>query len=161
MGTRIDLTQFWRDRPEFVGRDKEFGIIGTQATVLLGTTGNQIVVPIPQTFDFIATAGYLVPFLQNNSSAIPGPAQANIQLPSGRWIVNTQAQSNNSALRGQDITTWLSNGFKVSWDWPYPIVFPAASSYTLLYDNSAAFNLTVNVALHGIKVFPYDVSSLD
>jgi len=159
MPSRIDLAQFWRDHPEYLGKEKEFGIYG--ATVDVAAAGAQpSVTPIPivtlESCDFIATAIYQVPFAPaGNSSATGNPTLSNLYLPSQRKVVNTEAINFQGALAPERVPSqiWSANGFAVSWDFPYPILIKATGVLTYVLENPNAFTMTVNVALHGVKVF--------
>ena len=158
----VDLTQFWRDHPHYVGTKKEYGVYGVIIDPLLPGVNNQEgSAQVALDHDFIAT-GVITQMMNLANQVVVGnfPVQVQVLLPGhgGRQLItNAQNQQQkfdwNATMRTSAGNAAAQNS--VVWAWPYPALIPAGERITILADLPApiGLNLRFMVGFQGIKAF--------
>ena len=156
----VDLTQFWRDHPHYVGVKKEFGIYGFPLQMpTFPSTNNRAEFQVALDHDFIATE-VRTAVMNTGNNVLTGAVPINVQiyLPGhgGRQLI-TNAQSPLlkfdylAVMRTQPGTASKGNSF--SWTWPYPAIIPAGERLMMEADWFGNFPATLFVGFHGLKAF--------
>lgn len=156
----VDLTQFWRDHPHYVGTKKEFGIYGFALDIPQAPSPTaRAEFQVALDHDFIATE-IRTAIMNTFNNVLTGalPLQAQIFLPGhgGRALITNSPNQQQkmdyiATMRTQPGSAARMNAF--SWTWPYPAIIPAGERLTFEADWFGNFDGRLFVGFHGIKAF--------
>lgn len=160
----VDLTQFWRDHPHYVGAKKEFGVYGVAIDLPFASVNQEGQFQVALDHDFIMTEVNTALLRVDINVLLGGfPQLVQVLLPGhgGRQLYtnnppNAQTKVDYAAvMRTQPGSAAKQNS--VVWTWPYPVLVPAGERITVIAD--ATTNTTVGVptrlfvGFQGIKAF--------
>jgi hypothetical protein len=155
----VDLTQFWRDHPHYVGTKKEYGIYGMIVDTAPNATNARGEFQVALDHDFIVCGVATIQESATLAAYIAGnPTRVQVFLPGhgGRRLIenhpnfnqkvdwNCTLKTNAGGIRQQNSVVWM---------WPYPIVIPAGERVAVEIDSSDPDTIRNYFGFQGIKAF--------
>jgi len=143
----IDLTQFWKDHPEYDGLYKEYAVYPLVWNPLAANAvQQQSDTTVGMDADFVATNLY-----GTQTTAVTNAAF--IATPLIMGLIYTGAGTRNVTNVKVEWTSVVGTAGNPRVYWPYPILIPKATQFSAQMDNPQAVASNVWLSIHGVKIF--------